>query len=75
MHEQAIPSEAASSAEASPNTLIERPPPGLARGIVASPASTVIVLGALTGVLGLGVWLFMLRRARRRTRKDSASRR
>lgn len=60
-----IPAE--SAAPAAPRVVVERPPPGLARGKVAWPAWGIGLFGGAVVVAGL-VWLVwrMSHRSRRR---------
>ncbi|HEX9618734.1 MAG TPA: hypothetical protein VF989_01285 [Polyangiaceae bacterium] len=75
MQPQGTPA-AATSTSTAPSVIVERPPPGLARGVVAWPAEAVIVAGSLACALGAATWLWMLRRRAhpRRATPDGARR-
>jgi hypothetical protein len=62
----------APSATPGPTVLVERPPPGLARGPFEGSVTLVLTLGLLSGALGLGylVWC-VVRWGRRRVRRRS----
>jgi len=47
-------------------SVLERPPPGLARGSHAVPAAVVIAVAALLAIVTLGYYVLRWRRARRR---------
>jgi hypothetical protein len=49
-----------------PRVVVERPPPGLERGLVAWPVWAVATAGSLVVALGLVYLLWRLRRALRR---------
>jgi hypothetical protein len=58
-----LPSAAASAASGAPRIIVERPPPGLARGKYGAPAWAVGAFGTAAVLLGVA---FLLWRARRR---------
>jgi hypothetical protein len=49
-----------------PRVVVERPPPGLARGKYAWPGWAIGTLGGLVAALGLGYIVWRWRRLRRR---------
>ncbi|MFO0570811.1 MAG: hypothetical protein U0263_34560 [Polyangiaceae bacterium] len=62
---QLEPSDAGRPVETS-RVVVERPPPGLARGKYAFPAWGIGLLGGAVVLLGLGYYLFRVRRRRSR---------
>jgi hypothetical protein len=58
-------SDAGSHARTEPAIVVERPPPGLARGYYAWPAWAVLLIGAIAVLTGLGYLAWRLRRRSR----------